>query len=159
MHVGWRRPVACRSQGPKANASWPSVCGVAAIGGGRAPKACRAKAWAIWRAVSATAVMRILRCAQRGHTERSASNTRRSHHAQCFLPAGCCGSARATSAGLWPAGSNSDSCALHSSGSSAGVRERLDTTSDVKHQRNAGVKYEIPVLGSVWVGFCNYGCS
>jgi hypothetical protein len=32
----------------------------------------------------------------------------------------------------------------------------LDTTADVKHQGNANVKYEIPVLGSVWVGFWNY---
>jgi hypothetical protein len=32
----------------------------------------------------------------------------------------------------------------------------LDTTADVKHQGNADVKYEIPVLGSVWVGFWNY---
>jgi hypothetical protein len=32
----------------------------------------------------------------------------------------------------------------------------LDTTADVKHQGNAAVKYEIPALGSVWIGFWNY---
>jgi hypothetical protein len=32
----------------------------------------------------------------------------------------------------------------------------LHTTADVKHMGNADVKYEIPELGSVWVGFWNY---
>jgi hypothetical protein len=32
----------------------------------------------------------------------------------------------------------------------------LDTTKDVKHQGNASVKYELPTIASVWVGFWNY---
>jgi hypothetical protein len=32
----------------------------------------------------------------------------------------------------------------------------LDTTADVKHQTNPTVKFELPELSSVWVGFWNY---